>query len=223
MTMSSRLRFSICVTILFTLLARPSPAKACSCGDSSPEDAIFSGQVIRMVDNQYTIVAVLNRLINAIGIKPSSFYIDGNVYGYSVFFRVDKSWKGVTKTMVEVYTGYGVFESSTGGIMPDCGYPFVVGQTYLVYASMYANHLDEEPNNYAVNSMCAHTVEISGATEDLMYLNTLPTLPLTPIVQIPFLQIGIIILCVTTLMFSMIVTLRRRHLPRANDDLKQSN
>ena len=223
MTITNRLRVSFCAIILFTLLARPSPAKACSCGDSSPEDAIFTGQVIRMVDNQYTIVAILNRLINDIGIKPSSFYIDGNVYGYSVFFRVDKSWKGVTKTIVEVHTGYGIFESNTGGIMPDCGYPFVVGQTYLVYASMYANHLDEERNNYAVNSMCAHTVKISDATEDLMYLNTLPTLPLTPTAQTPLLQMGVIILCVTTLMFTMIVTLHRHHQHRANDDLKQSN
>ncbi len=217
MTISKLFRVSISIAVLFALLAHPSPAKACSCGDSSPEDAIFTGKVIRMVDNQYSVVAFLNRMINVIGIKPSFFYIDGEVWGYSVFFRVDKSWKGVTETIVEIHTGYGVIESETGGILPDCGYPFVVGQTYLVYASMYANHLDEEPNNYAVNSMCAHTAEISDATEDLMYLNTLPTLPLTPTVQVPSLQIGTIFLLITTLIFTIIVISWRRHHHRAKD------
>lgn len=166
-----RIRIALCLAILFTLLAYPSPAKACSCivpGPPSSEfpnaNAVFTGRVIRVVDNYYPVFAVLDWALWKLGARSYNFYT-GKHYGYSVFFSVDKSWKGVKETVVEVHTGYG------GG---DCGYSFNVGSDYVVYAH-YAYGV---PGNYWVTSICSRTADTSNATDDFNYLNTLPTLPL---------------------------------------------
>lgn len=46
-------------------------------------------------------------------------------YGKKVHFSVSRSWKGVARTTGMLSTGFG------GG---DCGYGFVQGSSYVVYA-----------------------------------------------------------------------------------------
>lgn len=171
MTRSSRFRIAICLAILFTLFAYPSPAKACSCivpglpsQEFSQANTVFTGRVIRIVDNYYPIFAFLDQAKNKLGMRSHPFYM-GKFYGYSVFFTVDKSWKGSNERVVEVHTGYG------GG---DCGYSFSVGSDYLVYA----NYAYGKPGNYWITGICSRTAESSNAAEDFTYLNTLPTLAL---------------------------------------------
>ena len=48
-------------------------------------------------------------------------------YGLLVTFRVRAFWKGVSGSSVQVLTGFG---------HGDCGYPFVSGQEYRVWARM---------------------------------------------------------------------------------------
>ncbi len=56
-------------------------------------------------------------------------------------------------TTVEVWTAFG-----------DCGYPFQVGETYLVYAD------DDEESDVMTTGACARTRRVSDAGEDLAYL-----------------------------------------------------
>lgn len=83
-------------------------------------------------------------------------------YYYEVGFEVHQAWKGVAYTHIIVETdGY-------------CGVSFEAGEEYLVFAT-------ETPEGglYA-GFCCLATREISYASSDLVYLNTLPTLPLAP-------------------------------------------
>ena len=71
-----------------------------------------------------------------------------------VTFRVVETWKGSNAVSRIVYTGHG------GG---DCGYRFVVGSNYLVYAyQMSATNL--------ATSICSRTCIQSYAVEDLKVL-----------------------------------------------------
>jgi hypothetical protein len=56
-------------------------------------------------------------------------------------------------------------EAITGNGGGDCGYPFKVGQSYLVYAYEKSNKLHA--------SLCSRTRLLSEASEDLLYLQNL--------------------------------------------------
>src|SRR5215203_4855112 len=126
-------RLMICVAILFTLLAHPSPASACSCeadvtipDNFAQHDTVFTGKVVRIVDNYSPIFSTLDSIMNKFGFPPYFFHEDGIYWGYSVFFKVIDSWKGVRNAYVEVDTGKG---------MGDCGYSFTIDTEYLIYAT----------------------------------------------------------------------------------------
>lgn len=183
--MQSYIRFILCLMILFTLLAHPTPVFACSCIiPDSPSiefgqaDAVFQGQVISLVDKQNAATYLLNWVRNWIGLPPR-YNFNPNVYGYRVTFAVSSSWKGVNATVAQVTTGYG------GG---DCGYLFKVGADYVIYAYGHPNDLHA--------SICSRTAELSQATSDLSYLNTVPGLPLRTISPTPWLRISTIVLMV---------------------------
>jgi hypothetical protein len=76
-----------------------------------------------------------------------------------VRFALDRAFRGVAGTSVEVTTGQG------GG---DCGYAFVVGKSYLVYA-----YRTTSTHELAV-SICSRTQRLDAADEDLRYIDTLP-------------------------------------------------
>ena len=169
MRTSKQNRVIVWAAILFTLLTHPSPAKACSCesGFTIPDyfaqyDAVFTGKIVRMVDNYYPIFSTLDSIMFRFDFPPYFVYEGGKYWGYSVFFKVIDSWKGVRETIVEVDTGKGD---------GDCGYTFELDRDYLIYAS----HAYRIPNNYWVTGTCGRTAELASATEDLIYLETFPT------------------------------------------------
>lgn len=72
-----------------------------------------------------------------------------------VRFRVDRVWRGEAAGEIEVHTGAG------GG---DCGYDFVRGGQYLVYAHYWEGRLS--------TGICSRTRPLSDAKEDLAYFET---------------------------------------------------
>lgn len=120
---------------------------ACSCmGPGLPcqaywtTSAVFAGEVIEIT---------------------STASDDERLPGYRqklVRFAVRESFRGVSRTLVDAITGNG------GG---DCGYPFKVGNSYLVYA--YQNPQD----NKLYANICSRTRPLSEAGEDLEYIRNL--------------------------------------------------
>lgn len=167
-------RSVVCIVILINLFSIPTTVYACSCIVPGPPseafsqyDAIFIGKVIGTTYLTNTILRLSDFGLYKIGLISSIY--DRNVkryHGYDVTFEVSKSWKLVKNTLVKVFTGYG------GG---DCGYSFITGNEYLVYAS-YAYG---EPGNYLVTSICGRNAELSDAEEDLAYLNSLVSVKLS--------------------------------------------
>jgi hypothetical protein len=85
---------------------------------------------------------------------------DEQLGGYKqrlVRFAVSQSYRGISGTTAETITGNG------GG---DCGYPFRVGESYLVYA--YQNPKD----NKLYAGICSRTRLLSEASEDLEYIQS---------------------------------------------------
>ena len=197
--MQSYIRLILCLMILLTLFARPTPVFACSCAMPGPPsvefsqtDAVFQGQVLSIVDKQNVVTSLLNRIRHWIGLP---YYYNSRAYGYGVTINVSNSWKGITETVAQVTTGYG-----TG----DCGYPFNVGTDYVFYA--YG-----PPNDLSV-SICSRTTEFSQATSDLSYLNTLPKLALTTASPTPWLPVGtIVLILVPVTAIAIVWFLRRRY------------
>ncbi|HMS38856.1 MAG TPA: hypothetical protein PKE69_01425 [Pyrinomonadaceae bacterium] len=74
-------------------------------------------------------------------------------------FKIENIYKGNLKKEVEIFTG-------DGG--SDCGFPFTVGERYLVYA-----YGDE---TYLSTSYCSRTELLEKAKEDLDYFAQLPSL-----------------------------------------------
>lgn len=198
MDIKDYIRLAVCSTILFTLLAYPSPVSACSCeggltiaNQIAQHDAIFTGRVVRIVDNYYPIFSNLDNIFRKFSLPSYFINEDGRYWGYSVFLDVFTSWKGVEKTIVEVDTG-------SGG--SDCGYTFEMDKDYLVYAS----HAYGLPGNYWVTGTCGRNTELSSASEDLEFLGRIPIIPLKSTLPImftekdliyasPFVVVGIVV------------------------------
>lgn len=119
----------VCSLLLGGLqLLAPSRASACSCFQADnppPLDAV--------IDDADAVF--LGRVIGQREIES----------GRAFLFEAQSSWKGVDQTEVTIYTGTG------GG---DCGYDFVEGERYLVYAG-------KAPNGYGT-SICTRTARVVG-------------------------------------------------------------
>jgi len=74
--------------------------------------------------------------------------------GLEVTLRVKKVWKGAPAEEVKVHTA---------GSSAACGFPFVQGKTYLVYAV----HDDADPMRV---SLCSRTALLEDAGEDIEFL-----------------------------------------------------
>ena len=193
------IRLILCLALLSIQFAIPSPVSACSCVESgSPvnefiaSDAVFTGQVTSVSSNSSPITYLLARMLDAVNIYPSYLYTD-QFWGYDVTFAVQKSWKSISTTSVTLQTGSG------GG---DCGYLFSPGDDYLVYAYQL--------NDSWGTSICSRTTHISLAAEDLTYLNTIPTLPLTPVYDYSWLIFTGVALLVFISLLGLAIVLRRR-------------
>lgn len=125
------------------MVAVPQIGYACSCADpGTPEngleraDAVFAGRVLE-VKEQRTLRGFLSK---------------------TVWFEVERTWKGMDDSQVIVRTGSG------GG---DCGYHFQQGHEYVVYASMSGMYGGEDELTAII---CSRTSELAQADEDLQWL-----------------------------------------------------
>jgi len=108
---------------------------------ASVADAVFLGRVTMI------------RLVGARGNPtPNEFVYDGEL---EVSLEVDRAWKAVTSATVEVLTD----AQATA-----CGYPFLVGQYYLVYATQRASTRALE------TGLCSRTKELQAASADISAL-----------------------------------------------------
>jgi hypothetical protein len=128
-----------CMTIIF-----PSKTYACSCSlqpdpikAMEQSKAVFSGKVL--------------------AVKPQVVEINGIIdHKIAVHFDVRETWKGISQTQAIVLTTLG--EAS-------CGYPFKVGETYLVFASGY-----DYKQDLLQTSTCSLTKKLANATSELSKL-----------------------------------------------------
>ena len=79
-------------------------------------------------------------------------------------FSVDETFSGAPTKELEVATGLSA---------NDCGYPFVKGASYLVYAYR------DEKDGRLYTSSCTRTKRVANASEDLQYLRSLALTPRT--------------------------------------------
>ena len=149
--------------ILVVLLSLPDTALACSCDwyekrgenivrlekappiDASSVEqypAIFKGRVIQM-----TLVTV------PLPGKPESY-----TYVKDVVFRVTAAWKGVDTSRVTVRTPW---------LIGSCGYPFALGNKYLVFAER------SEVEGPLEDRLCSRTALIVESEKNLKLLREL--------------------------------------------------
>lgn len=201
-----RVRFIFCLIIFLASFAFPTQAWACSCVmpsapvvEFSQSNAVFQGQIISKWDKLNPVTSMFDQVSNWLGI-PSNYGYNSQTYGYQFVFSVLNSWKGVTTTTVDVTTGYG---------SGDCGYAFQIGTQYIVYA--YSSG-----SNELFTSMCSRTTPLALATEDRVYLNSLPVLPLTPVTPpsaILWLLIGTGVIVLIVILMIIFLLYRRHQAP----------
>lgn len=142
MALWKRLIIPLCFVAVFIVGGKPSEVSACSCVmPPPPEEALNSADAVFSGE--------------VVDIVDNKGMLNGN--GVTVYFEVDESWKGINKSEVSVTTGY-----NDG----DCGFPFEVGQSYLVYASTG----DMYRSNALSTTICQRTTNLANATEDLNVL-----------------------------------------------------
>jgi hypothetical protein len=108
------------IAALAFLAFAPTAIQACSC--------VFVGNRCGAWSSQGEGVLFLGKVTAKVSqVRPDASGISDLSVGYAVHFSVDESFYGAAEAGGEtvIYTGSG------GG---DCGYPFVVGTSYLVYA-----------------------------------------------------------------------------------------
>lgn len=136
----------LCITLIFMALltVRPSVTYACSC--VVPDEplvalekstAVFAGKVVKMKEPKGIIISSADSV--------------------TVTFEVDSSWKGVLGDKVSLTT-----ELSSAS----CGFEFMDGESYLVYA--YARGKGD--SDELTTGLCSRTVLLSSAGEDLKEL-----------------------------------------------------
>ncbi|MFJ7666649.1 hypothetical protein ACIQXI_06045 [Lysinibacillus sp. NPDC097195] len=132
----------IFLVFIFMIVSFPSITSACSCADLPSVEQEFERSI-----------AVFSGKVIEIKEKRS-------LKGYtlhSVLFEVTNTWKGVKQSQLILSTGQGD---------GDCGYPFIKGQEYLVYAddsSVYGG-------KSLVTVTCDRTNILSTSQEDLEIL-----------------------------------------------------
>ena len=125
-------------------------AKACSCIlPTGPDDAFHGADAV-----------FRGRVIAMESFGPKA-------HGYRVTFEVIRPWKGPAAARLELGTGEG------GG---DCGFPFEVGQEYVVYAEWSGDVMSAHFPTPLYTHTCTRTLPTHAAAEDLAYLEKKPDL-----------------------------------------------
>jgi hypothetical protein len=139
-------RISVVAVFVLALSFREGDALACSCGLASPPceaawraDAVIAG-VVRSVE-----------VIEHVELGPPH-------QSRLVKFEVEQSF---------INGRPGIVELTTGRDSGDCGYEFVAGKRYLVYAS-------KQGAGGLSTSSCSRTRPMEAAAEDLAYLTSVP-------------------------------------------------
>ena len=117
--------------------AQTNEARACSCMKITPSEGLSSSYAVFTGE-------VMN-------LEPNEATKFG---GVEITFQVKKVWKGDIGEKVQV---------RTAGSSAACGYNFVKGETYLVYASR------DEADPMRV-SLCSRTAPVANAQADLDFL-----------------------------------------------------
>jgi hypothetical protein len=152
---------------LLSLIARPTPAWACSCIAPPAPDQAFTDTGAVFI-GQVTNISNISKL-PGVGLVVSTLAswtqttIPYTFYDNKVSFNVIDSWKGVTTTSVTIST-------AEGGA--SCGFTFVTGQQYVVYA------YDTEDGILQTN-ICTRTSELASAAPDLAFLGAKHQVALT--------------------------------------------
>ncbi len=143
--MRGRFTASIAVA-LWAVAGLPAPADACSCVANGPpcqefwkHAAVFVGRVVSIDVYRGNADALGNRVVR---------------------LETLEAFRGVTSSTVEVVTG------SEGG---DCGYPFKVGERYVVYAYR------SKDGSVLGTGICTRTRPVAQAAEDLAYARAVAT------------------------------------------------
>ncbi len=135
------------VLLCLALMSTARDLDACTCSGPSAAnaqrlaDAIYSGRVIRIE-------------LRPDSIRPPSDTVRAFQPDALVTLRVIRWWKGGSAPTARVYT----ISSSSA-----CGYPFEVGDIYLVYS--YTN-----PGGDPETGLCSRTALLNDAGEDLALL-----------------------------------------------------
>jgi hypothetical protein len=154
--MRNRVFVLLSTFVLLNLLqmAAPATVDACSCyktprpieeeigNELRKADAVFSGRVIGVRDR-----------------KSRNQQGEELLIGKAVLFEVENTWKGVNRSQVIVNTGFG------GG---DCGYPFDLGASYLVYA------IRSTSNNNLDTGTCGRILLVTDTSEYVVDFAILP-------------------------------------------------
>jgi len=151
--MRKRLRLSL---VLIAVVGAPDVASACLCYNDSTSyraalqrsAAVFSGTVLLIQDVRFppTVNSPVEDTLRL------------------VVFDADASWIGVKSHRVMVFTD-----------LSDCGYPFIVGETYIVWANR-----DAWMPHQLITSVCTYTRPLRNATEQLQALDSPQTNLETP-------------------------------------------
>ena len=141
---AARVAFAFLIVVATSFFA-PAPADACSCVGGIPlcetfwkTSAVFVGEV-----------ASITPTAPADPTQPSGLFARRRVR-----FTVEKTYRGDVGREVEVFTGMG------GG---DCGFNFIRGRKYLVFAHAFEGRM--------TTGICSPTRLLADADEALAYLN----------------------------------------------------
>lgn len=131
------MRWLIVLLLGIASVAQTSEARACSCMRLTPAEGLSSSQAVFSGE--------------AVSIAKNESTKFG---GLEITLRVEQVWKGAVPEEVKVHTA----ASSAA-----CGYTFVVGTKYLVYA------FSDKTDPMRV-SLCSRTAPIENAKKDLEFL-----------------------------------------------------
>ena len=131
------MRWLVVLFLALASLAQTSEVRACSCMQLSPSEGLSSSHAV--FTGEVTDIA------------PNQATRFG---GLEITLRVKRFWKGDPEREIKVHTA---------GSSAACGYTFVRGETYLVYA--VRDHAD--PMRV---SLCSRTAPVANAKEDLRFL-----------------------------------------------------
>jgi hypothetical protein len=136
------------LTILSLTAPRPCPVLMCSCVPPGPissarsgDETIFEGSVLQERDTT---------IWRAGGPRLVHLRTRWRV----LTLNVVRVWNGAPTDTIEILTGFG------GG---DCGYPFVVGEQYVVFASP-DNSAPPTAPRLLIADICSHTTEAKNAS-----------------------------------------------------------